>query len=99
MTNFKQKPFKSKKGNEFLFQHPGVRMVSKINDQSKNKHGVLSEERMSELMLKHVVVQPKRTIDDFDDYSEYMEVVNSAYSFIAGVDEEQTDDNQEGSKE
>ncbi|RPK29869.1 hypothetical protein [Paenibacillus xylanexedens] len=99
MANFKQKNFESKKGTTFLFQHPGVRMVSKINDQSKNKHGVLSEERMSELMLKHVIVQPKRTIDDFEDYSEYMEVVNKAYAFITGNDEEeQSDDNEEGSE-
>lgn len=98
MENFKQKTFVSKKGTEYLFQHPGVRMVSKINDQSKNKHGVLSEERMSELMLKHVIVQPKRTIDDFEDYSEYMEVINKAYNFIAGEDDGE-DDNKTGSGE
>lgn len=96
-ANFKQKDFDSKNGAKYLFQHPGVRMVSKINDQAKNKFGVVLEERLAELMLKHVVVKPKMTIDDFTEYDEYSEVINKAYAFITGKDEE--DDNEEGSEE
>ncbi|OPA77513.1 hypothetical protein BVG16_13760 [Paenibacillus selenitireducens] len=98
---FKQKNFTTKAGNKFVFQHPGVRMVSKINDASKNKHGVVSEERLAEEMLKHVVVDPKMKIDDFTNYKEYSEVINSAYAFISGQSdggEEDNDNQQEGSE-
>ncbi|TPG84959.1 hypothetical protein EEL32_15050 [Brevibacillus laterosporus] len=93
MSAFKQKKFTSKAGSTYLFQHPGVRMVSKINDASKNKHGVLMEERLSEEILKHVIVQPKMKIDDFSDYQEYQKTINAAYAFISGQDE---DDDQQG---
>ncbi|HBZ80914.1 MAG TPA: hypothetical protein DEP07_11075 [Brevibacillus sp.] len=93
MTAFKQKLFTSEAGNTYTFQHPGVRMVSKINDASKNKHGVMMEERLSEEILKHVIVQPKMKIDDFGDYQEYQETINAAYAFISGQDK---DDDQAG---
>ncbi|MEY9097077.1 hypothetical protein [Paenibacillus sp. RC84] len=87
MSNFKQKQYKSKGEKEFLFQHPGVRSVSKIHDAIKNKHGVVSEERLSEEILKHVIVKPQMKIDDFESYQEYNEVINAAYAFITGQDE------------
>ncbi|WP_301171030.1 hypothetical protein [Brevibacillus nitrificans] len=92
MTAFKQKNFTSKSGQKYVFQHPGVRMVSKINDNVKNKHGVPMEERLAEELLKHIIVNPKMKIDDFIDYQEYKEVINAAYAFISGQDD---DDNQE----
>ncbi|MED1801781.1 hypothetical protein [Brevibacillus porteri] len=103
MSAFKQKNFTSEAGNTYVFQHPGVRMVSKINDASKNKHGVMMEERLSEEILKHVIVQPKMKIDDFGDYQEYQETINAAYAFISGQDKDDDkqagdhDDRQEGS--
>lgn len=96
MSAFKQKKFKSEAGNTYVFQHPGVRMVSKINDASKNKHGVMMEERLSEEILKHVIVQPNMKIDDFGDYQEYQETINAAYAFISGQDKE--DDKQAGDR-
>ncbi|MEY9097057.1 hypothetical protein [Paenibacillus sp. RC84] len=97
MSNFKQKKFTTEQGKGFLFQHPGVRTVSKINDAAKNKHGVVSEEKLAEEILKHVVVDPKMKIDDFDDYKEYSEVINAAYAFIAGQDGEDGGNQQAGS--
>lgn len=94
MSAFKQKNFTSEAGNSYVFQHPGVRMVSKINDASKNKHGVVMEERLSEEILKHVIVQPKMKIDDFSGYPEYQETINAAYAFISGQDND--DDQQAG---
>ncbi|MDR9857873.1 hypothetical protein RJP21_30220 [Paenibacillus sp. VCA1] len=96
---FKQKNYKSKLGKEYTFQHPGVRMVSKINDACKNKHGVVLEERLAEEVLKHVIVAPKLKIESFDEYSEYSEVINAAYTFITGQDREGEDDQQEGGPE
>ncbi|OXL83181.1 hypothetical protein BCV73_08890 [Paenibacillus sp. SSG-1] len=96
--NFKQKNYTSKSGKEYTFQHPGVRTISKINDASKNKHGVVLEERLAEEILKSVVVAPKLKIDDFSDYSEFSEVINAAYSFVTGQDKQEGDgdDQQEG---
>jgi len=96
--NFKQKNYTSKSGTEYTFQHPGVRTISKINDASKNKHGVVLEERLSEEILKHVIVVPKLKIDDFTDYTEFSEVINAAYSFVTGQDKQdgEDDDQQAG---
>lgn len=98
MPLFSQKEYVSKSGARYLFQHPGVRAVSKINDAAKNKFGVVSEERLSEEVLKYVVVDPKLKIDDFEDYKEYSEVVNAAYLFISGQEGDELDQ-QEGSGE
>ncbi|WP_411503481.1 hypothetical protein [Brevibacillus centrosporus] len=100
MNAFKQKNFSTKSGGKYIFQHPGVRTVSKINDSSKNKYGVVMEERLAEEILKHVVVDPKMKIDDFNNYSEYKEVINAAYAFISGQDQDGDEDGnqQEGSE-
>ncbi|WP_079908273.1 hypothetical protein [Paenibacillus sp. 32352] len=95
MANFKQKKYTSQSNKTYLFQHPGVRMVSKINDAAKNKFGVVLEERLAEEVLKHVVVDPKMKIDDFDTYAEYKEIINKAYSFISGEDSDDEDDDQQ----
>lgn len=99
MLNFKQKKFTSKSGKVYTFQHPGVRAVAKMNDASKNKFGVMLEERLADQLLKNVVVEPKMKLDDFESYGEYNEVTNAAYAFISGQDEESDDDDQqEGSQ-
>ncbi|MNX98634.1 hypothetical protein D3C86_1310510 [compost metagenome] len=97
MANFKQKEHTSKSDKKYTFQHPGVRAVSKINDAVKNKFGVMMEERLSEEMLKHVIVQPKMTIDNFTDYKEYSEVINAAYAFITGQEGDSNVAQKEGS--
>ncbi len=87
MSNFKQKTIATKSGQEYTLQHPGVRAVTKITDRIKNKHGVMLDEKLAEEMLAHVVVEPKRKIDDFDSYKELVEVVQEAFKFVTGSDE------------
>lgn len=100
-TNFKQKNITTKSGKNYLLQHPGVRNVSRINDRVKNKHGVNSEEKICDEMFKLIVVEPKVTMDSFEDYSEMVEVANRAYYFITGTPdpdesaEASEDDNQQ----
>lgn len=89
MANFKQKEVTTKSGKKYTLQFPGVRAVTKINDRMKNKHGVASEEKMSDEMFAHVVVAPKVTLESFESYREMMELANKAYLFINGVDEEE----------
>ncbi|MUG68641.1 hypothetical protein GNP94_21970 [Paenibacillus campinasensis] len=93
MANFKQKKIKTKSGKEYTLQHPGVRMVTKIVDRTKNKHGVTSDERLGDEMLQHIVVDPKLKMENFDDYAEYFEVINEAYLFMTGQDEKDGEDN------
>ncbi|MUG24770.1 hypothetical protein GNQ08_20590 [Paenibacillus macerans] len=95
MATFKQKKYTSKSGKEYTFQHPGIRAVSKINDSSRNKFGVVMEEKMGDEMLRLVIVNPKMKIDDFKDYKEFVEVVNKAYAWISGQEDED-DDQQTG---
>lgn len=95
---FKKKQFTSKSGKEYVFQQPGVRALAKINDSSKNKFGVLQEEKLAEAMLSKVIVEPKMRIDDFESYAEYHEVVNAAYAFAIGKEDDGDADQQEDSE-
>lgn len=96
-TNFKQTTFTSKiTDKEYTFQHPGIRAVSKINDTAKNKFGVVSEEKLSDEVLRLVIVNPKMKIEDFESYKEYSEVVNKAYSWIVGEDIAEDDETGSG---
>lgn len=89
MSNFKQKTITTKSGQEYTLQHPGVRAVTKITDRIKNKHGVMSDERLADEMLTHVVVEPKRKVDDFDSYRELVEVVQEAFKFVTGLEDDE----------
>ncbi|WP_284646774.1 hypothetical protein [Paenibacillus silviterrae] len=42
-------------------------------------------------MLEHVIVNPKMKMDDFSSIREFNEVVQEAYKFVNGLDE-QTED-------
>lgn len=102
MSNFAQKQFTSKAGNTYTFQFPGVRQVTKITDRIKNKFGVPQDERLSEEMLSHVVVEPKRKVDDFkgpSGYKELGEIVGAAYGFITGNDEEKESEDESNDDE
>lgn len=91
MSNFKQKKYTSKSGKEYTFQFPGVRFAAQISDRIKNKHGIASEEKMGDELMKHVIVQPKLTWDSFEDKKEFNEVMEAAYLFLEGADEETPD--------
>ncbi|ASS66375.1 MULTISPECIES: hypothetical protein [unclassified Paenibacillus] len=92
MSNFKQKTITTKSGQAYTLQHPGVRAVTKITDRVKNKYGVMSDEKLADEMLAHVVVDPKRKVDDFDSYRELVEVVQEAYKFVTGIEDEAGND-------
>lgn len=89
MSNFKQTTITTKSGQEYTLQHPGVRAVTKITDRIKNKHGVMSDEKLADEMLAHVVVEPKCKMDDFDSYREMVEVVQEAFKFVTGIGAEE----------
>jgi hypothetical protein len=87
VATFKQKTITTKSGREYKLQHPGVRAVTKITDRIKNKHGVPSDEKLSDEMFNHVVVEPKMSMENFDSYTEMVEVVQKAFAFITGQED------------
>lgn len=92
MANFHQKTFEHN-GTSYTLQFPGVRAVTQIRDRVKNKHGIPSDEKLSEEVFKHVIVEPKVSFDSFDNMKDYNAVVGEAINFLFGVDAE--DDQQE----
>lgn len=54
------------KGDEYTFQHPGVRWYIKHTDQCKDQNNNLNQERYIEGLLEMVVIQDVE-IDDFDE--------------------------------
>lgn len=60
----------------------------KIRDRSKNKFGVPSEEKMFKEVLAHIVVEPKKKLEDFEDWAEVDELVKEAIRFQQGDGEE-----------
>ena len=91
MANFKQKQYTSRSGAVYTFQFPGIRSYTQINDRIKNKFGIPQDEKLSDEMLKYVIVDPKMKIEDFTSVSEFNEVIQEAYKFLSGQDEEQED--------
>lgn len=101
----KTKEITTKQGNKYLLVKPNVRTVAKMLDGSKNKNGVILDEKIGDEILKKVVVEPKMDMNQFDDYVEFVEVIQKAMMFMQGqlVEEEeegeQDGDNEGGSQE
>jgi len=72
-------------GVEYTFQKILPREWLRMRDRCKNKHGIPIEEKMYGEVLKHIVVEPKKSLDDFTDVAELEEVVTSAIRFQRGV--------------
>lgn len=65
-------------GVEYTLQHPGARWYIKLTDRSNGKNEVLADE-----LLENVVVNPRVTIEDFDDNIEALEeLLEKAHTFL-----------------
>lgn len=71
-------------GTEYTFQKVLPREWLRMRDRCKNKHGMPIEEKLYDEVLKHIVVSPKKTLDDFTDVAELEEVVTAAIRFQRG---------------
>lgn len=69
-------------GKEYTFQHPGTRAMAQIQDRIQMENGSPSNEKLSEEIFKHVIVEPKVDFDYFDENDGYEEVVKEAFSFL-----------------
>lgn len=76
-------------GTEYTLQKVTPREWLRMRDRCKNKHGQLIDERMYDEVLEHIVVHPKKKLDDFTDLQELEELVAAAIRFQRGVTDEE----------
>lgn len=76
-------------GTEYTFQKVVPREWLRMRDRCKNKNGIPIEERLYDEVLQHIVVNPKKRLDDFTDVQELEEVVTAAIRFQRGVTDEE----------
>lgn len=69
-------------GTEFTFQHPGTRAFAQIQDRIQTENGAPSNEKLSEEIFKHVIVEPKVDFEYFDEHEGYEEVLKEAFTFL-----------------
>ena len=64
---------------EYTLQQVNALEWIRLRERS-HKNGVLSQEMFYRELLEHVVVNPKRKIEDFDEYMELEELMGEAVS-------------------
>ncbi|WP_088005603.1 hypothetical protein [Indiicoccus explosivorum] len=69
-------------GTEFTLQHPGTRAYTQIQDRIQREGGMMSSEKLSEEIFKHVIVEPKVDFEYFDENDGYEEVITEAMNFL-----------------
>lgn len=63
----KQHTFKAKSGNEYLFQHPGIRYSEEMKDESKDQNGKFMPHRYYQKIMENVIVKPGVDYAYFDE--------------------------------
>ncbi|WPZ17789.1 hypothetical protein UM396_14485 [Geobacillus subterraneus] len=81
----KQKEFKSKNGNQYVFQTIPNSKYLEMMDDSVAANGNPLVSKLYAAVLEHIVVQPSGlTVDDFDSLKELQEVCEAALTFQSG---------------
>ena len=70
-------------GTEYTFQKITAREWIRLKKRC-TKNGNFDEEKFIDEVLEHIVVEPKKTLDDFENYAELEEVVAEAVNFQSG---------------
>lgn len=77
------KKFVSKiSGAEYTFQKVAPRPWLKIMDEYSRSGE--SNEKLADLAFEHLIVEPRLTVDDFEDFAEVEEVTQAAVRFQRG---------------
>lgn len=77
--------YTDKNGKEwdYKFQYPGMRTTMEILDNSRMANGIVSRTTFADLLLEHVVVEPRNlTIDDFDERPGMNDLIDAADEFL-----------------
>lgn len=69
---------------DYTFQKLSAREWVRLRDRCKNRNGVMLEEPFMTEVLKYIVVSPKVSLDDFDDWETAQDVTNAAVTFQLG---------------
>ena len=69
---------------EYTFQKLPTKKALEIKQKWLDQNNNIIELTMCEQLLEHVVVNPKRSVDDYDDVSELMTVCIQASNFQYG---------------
>ena len=69
---------------DYTFQKLTPREWVRLRDRCKDRHGNMKEESFMSEVLQHIVVSPKVTLDDFDEWETAQEVTNAAITFQLG---------------
>lgn len=72
------------RGKEYTFKKIPPREWVRLKDRCKNRFGNVIEEKFLAEIFEHLVVNPKVSLDDFEDWSECQEVANAAIAFHLG---------------
>ncbi|HRD26143.1 MAG TPA: hypothetical protein PLA39_07715 [Methanoculleus sp.] len=72
------------RGVEYTLKKIPPREWARLRDRCKNRFGNIIEEKYLAEVFEHLVVNPKKSIDDFDDWSECQEVADAAIEFHLG---------------
>ena len=67
-------------GEEYTLQKLPVRQALELRNQW-HTNGEVDEIKMYELLLEHIVVNPKKTLDDFEDIVTLEELGQAALSY------------------
>ena len=79
-------------GVEYTFQKMPPRQWARLQDRCQNRYGVSLMEKLFSEILEHIVIDPKITLDDFQDWDTVEEVVRAASRFQRG---QETNEEQE----
>lgn len=82
-------------GKEFKLQTVPFKSYMDIIDKNTNKNGILNKSGYSETLLKHCVIEPKVTMDSFDDdFNTGMKLVQEIETFHNTPDKSGENENQ-----
>jgi hypothetical protein len=73
-------------GSEYTLQKLLPREWLRLRERCKNKSGQPVEEKLYDELLEHIVVSPKKHLDDFEDMAELEELMAEAVRFQLGRD-------------
>lgn len=70
--------------NEYVLQKLPTRKALEIKQKWLDSNGQIIELNLYDEVLEHIVVNPKKTVDDFDDISELQTLGTEALNFQFG---------------
>lgn len=70
--------------NEYVLQKLPTRKALEIKQKWLDSNGQIIELNLYDEVLEHIVVNPKKTVDDFDDISELQALGTEALNFQFG---------------